>query len=496
MGPDMSDLEHAAPDRNVGSGPFDRLVLRRATIIDGTGAPPYGPADVVIEGSRIAEIWVHPPLGGPKLQPPTAPEVGPRGTEIDLDGEYLLPGLIDAHGHIGWADHVPGAQYVYDLWLAHGITTIREPGCFINGLEFTAGEAARSDADDIAAPRILPYAGFGLGRQSPFETADDAVRWVGEAAEAGARGLKLWGYRPDILKATIAEATRLGLGTMCHHQQLYVAGANALDSARWGLGSIEHWYGIPEAMLTGSRLQAFPGSYNYQQERTRFAEAGRLWQQAAPPGSARWDATVDSFLDTGVSLDPTFGVYVGLRDASRVMRQPWHEEFTADMLWNYWQPHSGGHGSFFDDWGTEEEVAWRLNLRLWMDFVKDFHARGGRVTVGTDPGSIFTLFGFAYPQELELLREAGLSALEVLTAATLDGANLLGIGAETGSVEAGKRADLVVVPRNPLANLKNLYAATSGANGGPRLTIKNGIVYQTRVLLDRVRETVDSTRER
>lgn len=481
--------EHAAGPRNIGSGPHARLILRGATIIDGTGAPPFGPADVVVEANRITAIWVHPPTGGPRLQPRTPPEAGPGGVELDLAGKYLLPGLVDAHGHIGWPNHVPNAQYVYDLWLAHGITTVREPGCFINGQAFTVREAARSEANEIAAPRILPYVGFGNERERGFDSPAEAQAWVQEVAEGGARGLKLWGYRPDILEATIREATALGLGTMCHHQQIYISQATALDTARWGLGSIEHWYGIPEAMLEGTTLQRFPAEYNYQDEATRFAEAGRLWQQAAAPGSSRWGDTVDAFVDSGVSLDPTFGVYVGLRDAQRVQRQAWHEKYTPKVLMDYWQPHSGGHGSFFDDWGTEQESAWKVNMRLWMDFVKEFHVRGGRVTVGTDPGSIFTMFGFSYPQEMELLREAGLTPLEIVTAGTFSAAHLLGIQDDVGSVEVGKLADLVVVASNPLANLKRLYG---DADGGIELTIKDGIVYESAELLVRVRESVSA----
>jgi Amidohydrolase family len=519
---------HAGEPRTVGDGPYERLILRRAILIDGSGAPPYGPVDIVIERNRITALWVHPPLGGPRLQPPEPPRCGPDGKEIDLDGKYVLPGFVDAHGHIGWPGHVPNAQYVYDLWLAHGVTTVREPGCFINGLEFVARESERSNRNEIAAPRILPYAGFGLDRQAPFETPQDAAKWVQEMAESGAQGLKLWGYRAEILHATIEEARGLGLGTMCHHQQLYVADADALQTARWGLDSIEHWYGIPEAMLSTSRLQRFPATYNYQRERARFAEAGQLWSQAARPGSQRWNDTVDAFVQTGVTLDPTFGVYVGLRDAVRVQRQPWHEDYTAETLWRYWQPDSGGHGSFFEDWGTEEEGAWRVNMRLWMDFVAEFYARGGRVTAGTDPGSIFTLFGFAYPQELELLREAGLSALEVLRSATLEGARLLGMEGSIGIVEPGKLADLVVLDRNPLADLKAIYADTSTvandtsavadgtstvaddtstvandtsavADGtstrGVKLTVKDGILYDPAVLLRRVRDAVRASRD-
>jgi hypothetical protein len=287
--------------------------------------------------------------------------------------------------------------------------------------------------------------------------------------------------------------------------QTHVARTNALDSARWGLGSVEHWYGLPEAMLSDGRLQAYPLDYNYENEFARFSAAGALWPQAAEPGSQPWNDLLDELVACGLTLDPTFNVYVGLRDAERVQEAAWHREYTAPQLWDYWQPGSGSHGSFFTDWGTEQESLWRRNFTLWMAFVKDFFDRGGRVTTGTDPGSIFSLFGFDLPAEMELLREAGLRPLEIVRAATLSGAELVGAADRIGSVEVGKLADLLVIDENPLANLKVLYGhgrrklAEDGAVervGGVKYTVKNGIVYDAPELLARVRDTVRDERER
>jgi hypothetical protein len=493
---------HSAPDRKVGDGPYPRLILRNATVIDGTGAPPQGPVDVVVENNRIALLHlVHSPTA--RMQAGGRPEAGPGGREIDLTGHYVLPGLFDCHGHIGASNKVPSAQYVYNLWLSHGVTSIRDPGCFQNGLDFVRREADRSAANEIVAPRISPYVGYGEGRNEPFRTPDEARAWVGEVAERGADGIKLFGDRPDIFKAVLGEAKQVGLGTACHHAQTHVAQSNALVTSRWGLSSVEHWYGLPEALFTDRTVQDFPLNYNYEDEQTRFHQSGKLWMQVAEPGSARWNDVIAELVSLGATLDPTFQVYIGTRDAERVRTFPWHADYTAPQLWDFWKPSPSSHGSVFYDWGTEMEVDWRHNYQRWMSFINDFAHAGGRVVLGTDAGSIYKLWGFGNVEEMELLREAGLHPLEILRAATLASAQLLGVADELGSVTPGKIADLLVIDENPLANLKVLYGngrlrlRSDGElerAGGVKYTIKDGVVYSAPDLLEAVKEEVKEQR--
>ena len=148
---------------DIKQGPYKRLVIRGATVIDGTGAPPIGPMDVVIENDRIAEVRTvgHPGL---PISPRARPEPGEH--EIDAEGMYVLPGFVDAHAHIGFPQQgrhgaLAPADYIYKLWLAHGVTTIREVGS-MNGLHWTLEQRAQSAAGDIAAPGIEAYALFPI----------------------------------------------------------------------------------------------------------------------------------------------------------------------------------------------------------------------------------------------------------------------------------------------------------------------------------------------
>ncbi len=153
-----------APSRNEGEGPFQRLILRGGTLIDGTGAPAIGPVDIVVEGNRIVDIR-NVGVPGVAVDAESRPQAGPDDREIDVEGMYILPGLIDMHGHIGGVEQGTPAEYVFKLWMGHGITTIREPGSG-NGLDWVLEHQAKSARNEITAPRIHPYLFFGAGRQA------------------------------------------------------------------------------------------------------------------------------------------------------------------------------------------------------------------------------------------------------------------------------------------------------------------------------------------
>ncbi len=492
-----------APPRAEGEGPFARLILRGVTLVDGTGAPPIGPVDVVIEKNRIAEVRSVGAPGVP-IDPEGRPKAEPGDRELDLAGHYVLPGFVDMHGHIGGKEQGTPAEYVLKLWLGHGITTVRDPGSG-NGVDWTLEHKRKSARNEITAPRIEAYVTFGAERDEPFTTPEQARKWVAAMDARGVDGFKFFGARPDIFRAAVEEAKKRGLRTACHHAQLAVARVDVLDSARWGLTSMEHWYGLPEALFTERTLQDYPVDYNYADEQHRFGEAGRLWRQAAAPGSDHWRAVIEELVALDFTIDPTLTIYEANRDLMRARRAEWHEEYTLPALWDFYRPSRKAHGSYWFGWGTEQEVAWRDNYGLWMRFLNDFKNRGGRVTTGSDSGYIYKLYGFDYVRELELLREAGFHPLEVVRAATLAGAQALGREKEIGSVEPGKLADLVVVAENPLANFQVLYGTGAirldAENkpvrvGGVRYTIKDGILYDAPKLLADVRRIVAEAKEK
>ncbi len=488
----------SAPLVNEGDGPYGQLIIRGATLINSTGAPPIGPVDIIVENDRITQIQT---VGYPGVEIDSSrrPKLAPGGKEVDAHGKYVLPGFVDMHGHIGGRWQGADAEYVFKLWLGHGITTIRDPSCG-NGLDWVLEHKKLSNAGKITAPRIFAYTVFGQGSYDPISTPEQARSWVQENAKRGADGIKFFGLSPKLFSAALDENKKLGLRSACHHAQMEVGRWNVVSSAHAGLTTMEHWYGLPEALFTDRTLQNYPADYNYQDEQDRFSEAGRLWKQAAPPHSKHWNSVMDELLALDFTLDPTFNIYEASRDLMRARRAEWHEEYTIPSLWRFYMPSKISHGSYWHFWGTDQEVDWRENYRLWMTFVNEYKNRGGRVTAGSDSGFIFQLYGFGYIRELELLREAGFHPLEVIRSATLYGAEALGVDDEIGSIEIGKKADLIIIDENPLANFKVLYG--TGAIkltddnevirvGGVRWTIKDGIIYDAKQLLEDVKVIVE-----
>ena len=200
-----------APDRapGEGEGPYSQLIIRGITLINGNGAPPRGPIDIVVEDNRIVDVAVVGYPGVP-IDPAERPKLKEGGRELDCEGMYLLPGFVDMHGHIGGRAQGADAEYVFKLWMGHGITTVRDPACG-NGLDWVLQHRQRSRDNKIVAPRIHAYTVFGQGSEEPISTPEAARAWVNENAGRGSDGIKFFGAPPEIMAAALDENKKLGL---------------------------------------------------------------------------------------------------------------------------------------------------------------------------------------------------------------------------------------------------------------------------------------------
>lgn len=452
------------------------LVVRNVHVIRGDGAPPEGPRDVYVRDGRIVAAPIERPAA-----------------EIDGTGCWLLPGLVNTHGHL--QEERAGvpieAEYQLSLWLASGITTVRDVG---STWSRSVRLRARSAAGRIAAPRLYLYRSFG-----PVFDVGEARRRVDAFAAAGADGIKLWsalGRPPEIVRAVLERARQRGLRVTTH---IGVGGTDAIDYAENGVTSIEHFYGIPDAALPG--VQHLPADFSYSDEVARFRWAGRLWREADPE---RLEDVLRRMVERGVAWSPTLAIYEASRDVLRARNKPWFAEYLHPGLAAFFEPAPEHHGSYFVGWTSTDEAHWAESYRIWFEALRRFEDLGGVITTGEDAGFIYVMYGFGLVRELELHQEAGFHPLEVLRHATYNGARVLGEERRFGRVLPGLAADLVVVRGNPLANLKVFYptgcdVARDGRNvrgGGVLYTVKDGYVYHAPTLLRRVREIVARARAR
>jgi imidazolonepropionase-like amidohydrolase len=487
---------------------YRRLVIRNATFISGRGTPgsnrampPEGPVDIVIEGNTIVDVVLMDPVNaagyGASFRRPTGDKI------IDAAGKYVIPGLVEMHAHLPppRSDFGPrGLDLAYRLYLGHGVTTVRDAGSGA-GLAVLADHRRRAEANQLVAPRLvlcqrwpLPLRRWDVGN-----TPDKARAMVREFKALGADCVKVSkspGHYPDVLRAIAEEAAKLGMFTMT---DLKVSETDAAVASDAGVRSIEHWYGIPDAALTGS--QNFPTDYNYWDELDRFRYAGLLWSEADKQPE-RLSAVIDKLIANGTNWNPTMVVYEDNRDVWRNVGLPvkatlMHPSEVAAG------PDTTVHGAFKREWKTSDEINWKRNFQIWMKWVKIFHERGGLLTAGSDEGGIG---GVALIRELELLQESGIHPLDVIKVATTNAYRALGLEQHCG-IRVGCRADLAVVNGNPIDNFKVMYGRGYGVaglvpreeqwkHGGVAWTIKDGILFDAQGLLREAEWYVERERER
>jgi hypothetical protein len=466
-----------------------RIVIRNAMVVDGSGKPAAGPFDIVTENDVIKEIVSFDPVAA-KEGKARRPEKG--DLDIDATGKYVLPGLINLHGHT--QDERGGVpmpvEYVTKLWLACGITTVRDAWANPKVLDYSK----RINAGTLVGPRIFPYGGYPAPN---LDTPEKARQRVRDLRTAGYDGIKLYTMDHDLMAAMMDEAKKQGMRVM-HH--VGVEETNAWDDAKFGTTSIEHWYGIPDAAIESGR-QNFPSYYNYNDEVHRFRYAGRLWREADP---SKLDKVLQALVDNNVAWDPTLVIYEASRDLQRAQTNPAFAEYLHPVLEEYFKPNPANHGSYFIGWSTTDETYWKENYRIWMRALNDFGRKGGVIGTGEDAGFIYQMYGFGLIRELELHQEAGFHPLKVVQHATSNGAKILGKEDSIGRIRTGFKADLIVVNGNPLENFKvlsplgveEIKGGKAVKTGGIEWTITNGVPYHAPTLAKEVRDLVTAARKK
>ncbi len=420
------------------------VVVRGGWLFDGTGDDRRRNTGIVIRDGVFADVDAE--LDDAVL---TSANV------IDLaDTDTILPGMIDLHAHYNFdlVDVGRAEEVVYNgiIFLANGVTSTWSAGEYYP--ERVIEQRDLIDAGEASGPRLFasgPYMGGFRCEYSIRTAADDCIAWPNDISEAEIRGeVDYWAERgvisikikqatPGEAKILIEQAHRNGMTTTGHlanYDGEY--DVSIRDAILMGIDRIEH----------------------------------RLTLGVGGPRSAELEQIVAMMLDYQVFYDANLQMYgsVNLR-----------KDLGADMTWvdesKYFTPYAQELLARRGPPPPESEpVEFAQRIRELMAL----YEAGGEdlLVVGTDEPVYTTLLpGFAFHRELMALVHAGLPNAVVLRAATINGANSLGIGDRLGSVEVGKLADLYVARGNPLEDIK--------AARNVRLVIKNGAVYDPVALL-------------
>jgi hypothetical protein len=463
---------------NLHNQKINELLVTNAIVVVGVGTPAEGPYDIHIKNGKIKALSTS--QEGSDLRSSIK-------YHIDAKGSFVLPGFINMHAHImdSRAGIAMPQPYQYYLWLASGITTIRDVG---SDLEKSLMDREKSAKHEIIAPRMFLYPGI-WGNHN----VQEVNKKIKEYHKLGVDGLKFGMMDKQTFLAASAQANRLDMPVANH---VGVEDMNAWDNIKAQTSTIEHWYGVADAALTG--VQNFPANMNYSNELHRFRYAGRLWRET---DSKKLNSVLEEMVRANVAWDPTLVIYEASRDLQRATSSPWFKDYLHPGLEKFFKPSSDSHGSFFWGWTSTDETFWKQNYQIWFKALRDFEDKGGIITTGEDAGFIYQLFGFGYLRELQLHQEAGFHPLEVIKHATVNSAKVLGQEKSLGQIRIGYTADLVIVNGNPLADFnvllpRNIKSLTGDkTTGGITWTIKDGIPYHAPTMLEKVREMVKKSRQ-
>jgi len=422
--------------KQIRAGQAGRFAIVGARLVDGTGKPAVEDSAVVIENGRIL-------AAGPRA----SVKVPSDAAIFEANGKTLLPGLWDMHAHFEQVEWGP-------IYLAAGVTTVRDVG---NELEF------------IEAVRDAVRNGRGLGPQlllagvvdgsGPFaigvervDSPADAEHWVGEYKKHGFQQMKIYSsVTLENVKAICEEAHKAGMTCTGHIPN----GLNVYQGVQAGMDQVNHIQPVLEALVKP------PDGRPLTRQQMREAEA------ALDPASADAQREIAFLKEHRTVIDPTLALYeLNLHDAAEPFDklEPGLGKVAPELA----EPLTNT-GAARDFAATAKKI-----LANSVALVGALHRAGVRIVAGTDQ----SVPGYSLYRELELYEQAGFTPLEAIQAATLVPAQVMGIANDVGTVEAGKRADLILLDADPLDDIHNIRTV--------RYVVANGVMYPTAKLWESV----------
>jgi imidazolonepropionase-like amidohydrolase len=388
--------ELAAENTRIKPAMKGEFAISGATLIDGTGAAPVSDAVVVVRDGKIA-------AAGPR-----AAVALPKGMAvIDGRGATLLPGLWEMHAHFAQVEWGPA-------YLAAGVTTARDCG---GEFEFITAvrdliESGRGLGPRLVLAGLVDRSGTGTFGVNYADTPEQGRAQVARYKAAGFAQMKIYSrIKPDVLAAIGSEAHRQGMTVTGHVPE----GMTAMQAVEAGMDQINHF--------------------------------GPVYQEIRRAGDGR-ERVIQFFKEHRTVVDPTMAW-------GELLGRPMNVEiasFEPGFAKAPWTLTSviGTAGSAPASAASIAAAGTRMNDQYAV--LRALYAAGIPIVAGTDKA----VPGHSLHRELELYVQAGLTPMQVIQLATSGAAKVMGMDREAGTVEAGKRADLILVQGDPLSRFADL----------------------------------------
>jgi cytosine/adenosine deaminase-related metal-dependent hydrolase len=400
-----------------------------ATLIDGTGKPTVQDAVVVTRGNKIVAAG-----------PAASISIPANVTRIDAHGKYIIPGLWDMHAHYEQVEWGP-------IYLAAGVTTVRDVG---NEFEFITAVRDKLNSGQGLGPHMLlagvvdgdgPFA-LGIDR---VNSPADAARWVKTYKDAGFQQMKIYSsMKPENVKAVCQDAHAVGM-TVTGHIPI---GMDVYDGVNDGMDQVNHISYIAAPLLP-------KGQNGKPLTREERRQAMMHIDIHSPAG----EKLVEFLEQHGTVVDDTLALF-------EENLHPESEPFSK------WEPGAAKvapelREQILNGGSPITEAEFDSQMKPLLEIISALHRAGVPLVAGTDQA----VPGYSVYREIELYVKAGFTPMEALQAATIVPARVMKVDSETGTVEAGKRADFDILDANPLENIHNIRSV--------RQVVANGVLYQS-----------------